>query len=242
MSFLNRISPNGMWMYRIFYPQGKYYIDFKLDDESKYLLGDACGSTSDEANLIKGVEGAAYHLVFTIPYTELAKVQISEVMRTVIDPTNNSRLFLLNLRKGEGNNHLLVTKARVILKELPKEGLIVEKLKSNPLKVKIVEEDASPIIIIFSIDEESRAHLDDIESMCENKNEVDTIRKNIQRAIGEWIYENINGVEQGRTYERKVDGALDDEKEYEFLFTIVDYKKIIVNKVKLYERDLYKFQ
>ena len=241
MSFLNKISPNGMCLHRMFYPQGNYHIDFELDEESQYFFGNVCSSPTDEVKLKEGIERAAYHLVFTMPYTEFEKVQISEVVGMVIDPTNNDRLFSLSLRKGKENNHLLVTKARVIVKEVPKESLIADKLNATPLKVKTTE-DSYPIIITFSISEKSRNHLDDIESMCENKSEADTIRKNIQRAIGEWVYENIDKLGEGNTYERKIEGALDNENEYKFSFTVISFNKIIVDEIKVYERDPYKFQ
>ena len=242
MSPLNKVLPNSMCLHRMFYPQGNYHIDFELDDESKYLLGSVCSSPLDEIKLKQEIERAASHLVFTMPYTEFEKVlQTSEVMRMINDPTNNDRLFSFSLKKGKENNHLLVTKARVIVKEVPKESLIADKLNATPLKVKTTE-DAYPIIITFSIGEKSRTHLDDIESMCENKNEADTIRKNIQRAIGEWVYENIDELSKGNTYERKIEGALDDENEYKFSFTVISFSKIIVDEIKVYERDPYKFQ
>ena len=127
------------------------------------------------------------------------------------------------------------------MKEVPKESLIADKLNATPLKVKTTE-DAYPIIITFSISEKSRNHLDDIESMCENKSEADAIRKSIQRAIGDWIYENIDTLSEGNKYERKIEGALDDENKYKFSFTVIGFNKIIVDEIKVYERDPYKFQ
>ena len=78
--------------------------------------------------------------------------------------------------------------------------------------------------------------------MCENKSEADAIRKNIQRAIGDWVYENIDKLSEGNTYERKIEGVLDDENKYKFSFTVISFNKIIVDEIKVYERDPYKFQ
>lgn len=241
MSLLKKISPNGMLLHRMYYPQGNYRIDFELDDESHYLLGDVCRDLSDEVNLKIGIERAAYHLVFTMLYKEFEKIQNSEVMNVVADPTNNSRLFSIGLKRGEENNHFVITKAKIIVKELPRKSLIAGRLESSNLKIKRGE-DAPSVIIIFSIDEESRSHLDAVEFMCENDNEASAIKNNIRRAIAEWVYENMDDLSQGYTYEKKLLGVLDDEDEYKFLFTVRNLREIIVNKIEVCKRDPYKFE
>lgn len=225
----------------MFYPQGNYHIDFKLDEESQYYLGGDSSTPEEDAKLKTGLERAACHLVFTIPYTEFEKVEISEVVRMVIDPTNNGRLFSLALKKGTEPNHLIVTKARVTIKEPPEESLIADKLKSTPLRVN-TKDDSAPIIITFSLDEKSNEILDGIESSCMDEKEAINIRENIRRAFGQWVYENFSGLILGYTYTEKTEGALSDENEYEFKFTVIDKKRIIVYEAKIYERDPYRFQ
>lgn len=240
MSLLDKISLSHQWIYRAFHPQGQYHIDFELDNESKYLLGGICTGTDEEVKLKDEIENATRHLVFTMSYKELEKESISEALRMVIDPTNKGRIFSFALKRGQERNHLIVTKVRVTKREIPKESLILKELQSNPLKV-CTRDDTLPIIITFSLDEKTTQQLKSIEEDFENEKDANIIRQNIQRAFGQWLYENINQLNPG-SYTKEAEGVLDDESNYAFSFTVLNFKRVVVNKLRIYQRDPYKFE
>jgi len=233
---VSNLNLQSQWVCRLAQPCGQYHVDFKLEPKSGYFLIEEANKleTPEEVDkLERGIEKAAGRLIQTIPTRDLES-QLSELVRTQIDPTDKSRLFAFKLQNDGSDKDILVTRVEVI-KHADKKSAIAENLSFDMVKVQ-THEYTSPIIIRFCIDEKSTNHLRRCEDELDDIQEISKLQTSIKRAIGQWAYDNKDTkmLVQGGQFIVKAEDPLSSENiKFKFSVTAVNGKNLVVNQLRV---------
>ncbi len=236
MLTISKLNLEPLWHSRTGAPQKSYHIHFRLTPRSEYLLTEEarCLNSKEElASLERGITESVNELFFTMPLDEFKPEKLGALVRTQIDPTDKSRLFGIQFKRGESDDELFVTNVKV-LKHADPKSYIAESLKSLITKVR-THEYTQPIVIRYLLDEKSIRHLLRLENEYDDRSELDTLRNSIQRAIGQWAYDNKNTkmLIPGGQFIVKAEDPLTDDKEYRFAITTVTGKNLIVRQLRV---------
>lgn len=236
MLLVNKLTLQSQWVYRIEPPKGRYFIDFKLDPKSTYHLVEEArklNSQREVENFQRGIEEAAITTALKIPKRELTNQRVAEYMRIQVDPKYTGKLFAFQVKTGDNNNHLIITKAELLQNDEEVDDVETLTLPHQQVSTNIW---IKPISIDYVLDDHTQEHLNNYARELQNTDDIEDLERQIRRAVRIAAHKMVESGIIHKPSPLKIRFTFRDLislREFIFIFTIINGRRFLVNKVRI---------